>query len=164
MLKTYRSARPGAAPMLEEIPLPNEMGVKCPGCGLVVETWRMIDLRDAPPEAQNTLRARTRPAPGYDDRTALFRCDGCLSYFERNGVEIPDVSAPGGKRRFREDVIMEWHGLDQELIDRARDALDLRDARQREKLQAGVYREDEFRKRHAALIARIEARGKYRRP
>lgn len=162
MILTYKDARAGNPAMLDEIPMSIEMGVKCPGCGLVVEAWRMVDLRGAPAEAQEELRKHGREVRGYDATTPLFRCDGCVAGFERNAVRVPDATAPGGSRPMREDVILEWSGALVDLIDRARDALDLRDARRAAKRADGVYREEEFRVRHAPLIARIEARGKYR--
>lgn len=162
MVQTYKDARPGNEAMLDEIPMAMEMGVKCPGCGLVVEAWRMIDLRGAPAAAQDELRKHDREVRGYDATAPLFRCDGCIAGFERNGVLVPDASAPAGSRTMREDLILEWSGAAQEIIDRARDALDLRDARRAAKMRDGVFREEEFRAARAPLIARIEARGKYK--
>lgn len=162
MIRTYKDARPGNPAMLDEIPMALEMGVRCPGCGLVVEAWRMVDLRGAPAAAQAELRKHGRAVAGYDAATPLFRCDGCLASFERNGVMVPDVKAPGGSRTMREDVILEWSGAPADLIDRARDALDLRDARRAAKMRDGVFIEAEFQARHAPLVARINARGKYK--
>lgn len=162
MIRTYKDARPGNPAMLDEVPMPLEMGVKCPGCGLVVEAWRMVDLRGAPPAAQAELRKHGRAVAGYDGTTPLFRCDGCIAGFERNDVMVPDASAARGKRKLREDLILEWSGAPADLIDRARDALDLRDARRAAKRGDGVYREEEFRAQHAPLVARINVRGKYK--
>ena len=162
MIRTYKDARPGDIAMLDEVPMEAEMGVRCPGCGLVVEAWRMVDLRGAPAAAQAELRKHGREVRGYDATAPLFRCDGCVAGFERNAVRVPDATAPGGRRAMREDVILEWSGAPEDVIDRARDALDLRDARRAAKMRAGVFREEEFRAAHAPLIARIEARGKYK--
>lgn len=162
MIRTYKDARPGNEAMLDELPMAMEMGVKCPGCGLIVQAWRMIDLRGAPAAAQSVLRAHGRAVRGYDATAPLFRCDGCVAGFERNGVRVPDESAPAESRAMREDLILEWSGAPQQIIDRARDALDLRDARRAAKMRDGVFREEEFRAEHAPLIARIEARGKYK--
>lgn len=164
MVRTYKDARPGNVAMLDEIPMAMEMGARCPGCGLLVEAWRLVDLRGAPAAAQAELRRNGREIAGYDTQTPLFRCDGCVGGYERNGVTVPDQKAPGGRRAMREDLILEWSGAAAEIIDRARDALNLRDARRAAKRGDGVFREEEFRREPeaATLIARIEARGKYK--
>jgi hypothetical protein len=162
MVRTYKDARPGNAAMLNEIPMAMEMGARCPGCGLLVEAWRLVDLRGAPAAAQAELRKHGRAVEGYDAMTPLFRCDGCVGGYERNGVTVPDQKALGGRRAMREDLILEWSGADAEIIDRAHDALDLRDARRAAKRGDGVFFEEKFRAQHAPLVARINARGKFR--